>query len=122
VNKELEDVVSGIAHAVLGPAGGKDVVPGLDGLPCAVDVSLALAGEHENGVQLRVVGVDRDLHARRNLQQGYADGLGELVVDKHGDPHASKSEVIGICDLWSFIKLGLHVFSPTDERGVLGGP
>jgi len=52
MHKEPQGPGSGVARAVLALGRDKEIVPGLDRLPAAIDIGLAMALDHKDGISL----------------------------------------------------------------------
>ncbi len=108
VHKEAQGFGAGIAGPVLTLGRDKEIIPGFDGLPGAVDIGLAATLDYKDRICLLFVLMDGGFRTGRNLNQADTGRTGFLAGDKHRGLDIVESGVLGENHLPLGIKLCLH--------------
>jgi hypothetical protein len=95
MDKEPQGFTAGIAGAMLTLYRDKEVVAGLDGLPAAIDISLAMTLDHKDRISLCFVGMNGGLGTGRYLNHADSAYIGILTGYQHCDFDIVEFRVLG---------------------------
>jgi len=93
--QEPQGYVSGVAGTMFTLPRDKEIIPGFDGLPAAIDIGLTMTLNHKDRTSLFFVGMDGGLGTGSDLNQADFGYIGLLAGDKHGDFDIVECRVLG---------------------------